>query len=166
MMQETTCSRRTFLGGAAVLLAVASLPACASEEVVLGEWKVGKAEHGHTLFGFAQRMAGEAEVVFVRSKDEDEHSFAGPLIVSLPQLASDIYDPSANQALEFKVWNEETGEWQWLGVATLDRIVQAGERYRLLLVPDKIVSAHAASVPKSTKARMDDETAWALQSTA
>ncbi len=163
MTKETTCFRRVFLSGlAAAVGALAFMPGCASEETVLGEWEVGSREHDHSLFGFAQVKGGPARTLLVRSTDEQGRSFAGPLIVSMPQLASNRYDPASNRALEFQVWNESTSEWQWLGVSTLDRTVQKGERYRLVLVETE-VSAVSTKVPDAIRDRVDAETDWALQ---
>jgi hypothetical protein len=161
-MSHVVCDRRVFLGGLAAAVFVVG---CATEEVVLGEWQVGNAEHNHTLFGFAQVKGGRAKVLLVRSTDEDGRVFAGPLIVSMPQLASERYDPESGRALEFQVWDEGAGEWQWLGVSTLDRIVQRGERYRVVLVETE-VDAVATKVPAKVRDRVDAETDWALGSAA
>jgi hypothetical protein len=83
----------------------------------------------------------------------------------MPRLASERYDPESNRALEFQVWDDSTGEWQWLGVSTLDRIVQTGERYRVVRVEDT-VTAVETWVPDDVRERAAAETNWALGTAA
>lgn len=148
-------SRRSFLGSAVGLLAAAMLPGCADDHVVIGQWEVGAAEAGHTLYGFVQRKAGRAVVWKIRSHDG---SFSGPLIVALPRLRSAQYDPDAREAIEFQVWVD--GEWQWLGVATHRRTVLRGERYRAVLMGERIEQRQQDALSANDAAIVAAEEEW------